>query len=626
MKDTPHIRLAWTDPGNDELQERVRSLPVTIGRAATNDLVFDSDRVSPQHARLEEENGRVVVVDLQSRSRTFVNHQRVARKTLESGDVVQIGPFIITVDLGPFPPEAPALPQPEPRRPELLPALFALDKVPLARLKRSGLPLEETTYLAIGGGLGSFAWVDHLLICGADPAQVVAIGLESKPYARCQRLCRNSQIPAGERLRSDSGSTPDNVWGWPGYAVREIWDALLHGRLGHAGRLAWRIFGEPTLDQTYTPRSGDVFGAIDREMARIGWERIWRFGCVKAIRKTDDGRYVVAYSQSGENGYRQRLVLARYVHLAVGYPGVRFLPDLQKYRQETGDFKAVVNAYEEHGHVYQRLRRRQGGTVLVRGRGITASRVIQRLYELRRQNPNVHILHLLRTPLATGNRFGRARRIAHHHWELQPFNWPKSAFGGELREVLEQAGDQEREQLLTVWGGTTTANRREWRRMIEEGLREGWYQIRFGAVREIARNGNSRLVIAIGSNGQLEEETQLIADYVIDCTGLEASLGANPLLKDLLEHHRLARNSPGYPRVSSDFELLGMRNGPGRMYASGVMTQGGPYAAVDSFLGLQYAAQRSVDSLTRLDAPGLSYLNGLRSVYQWLRWARGLAP
>ncbi|MCI0399298.1 MAG: FHA domain-containing protein [Chloroflexi bacterium] len=758
LEDAQYVRLLWDDPSTGEPREQIEPLPVTIGRSESNSLMLSSDRVSRQHARLEVENDQVIVVDLQSSNGTFVNHERVTRQTVQDGDVLRIGPFLITIDTEPLQQEAPVLPQlslrwtepgsgqsrdvtaappitlgrdpgntvvlvgekisrhhavveaagdgfvikdnnsangvyvngvrqkeaplqpgdtlrigdftitvrapvtaatimeaaPDstrldassqatlifsadsdallplvqaaaPRRPEFPPAIFALDQVPVAELKKSGLPLDETTYLAVGGGLGSFAWVDHLVIFGADPAQVMAIGLESKPHGRYERLCRNSQIPPHERLRSDSGSTPDNIWGWPGYAVREIWGSLLHGRVIHAGQMAWRIFGEPALDQTYTPRSGDVFAAIDREAARIGWGRISRLGHVKAIRKTDDGRYVVAYSQSGKDGYRQCLALARYVHIGVGYPGVRFLPDLQKYREETGDFKSVVNAYEEHEHAYEHLRK-EGGTVLIRGRGIVASRIVQRLYELRQQNPNINVLHLMRTPLVTGNRFGWSRRLVHNHWEFQPFNWPKACWTGEYLTMLDRANDQQRERLLNDWGGTTTADRRDWRRMVAEGLREEWYQIRFGAVREVARDEDGQLVTIIRGGGKLEEELRLVADYIIDCTGMEASIDTNPLLKDLLEHHRLEKNVKGRLRVASDFEIVGMRNEPGRIYANGVMTLGGPLAAVDSFLGLQYAAQRSVDSLAKGRAPGLRYLNGLRSVYQWLRWARGVAP
>ena len=56
------------------------------------------------------------------------------------------------------------------------------------------------------------------------------------------------------------------------------------------------------------------------------------------------------------------------------------------------------------------------------------------------------------------------------------------------------------------------------------------------------------------------------------------------------------------------------------------MTAGGYFASVDSFVGLQYAAQRSVEALGGLDAPGLRRLNLFSSTAQWLRWARGARP
>jgi hypothetical protein len=91
-------------------------------------------------------------------------------------------------------------------------------------------------------------------------------------------------------------------------------------------------------------------------------------------------------------------------------------------------------------------------------------------------------------------------------------------------------------------------------------------------------------------------------------------------------HYDLPANPKGRLDVKNDFELREMRNGNGRMYASGAMTLGGPHAAVDSFLGLQYAALRSVDALAAAGAPGIRRVNGLRSALQWMRWARGVAP
>lgn len=653
------IRLKWEDLGTREPVQQTFPLPVTIGRSHNNNLTLNSDRVSRNHAVIEMRGNQVVIRDLESSNGTHVNQERILEHPLADGDLLQIGPFVIEVDVAPFAlPAKPAdkitaqeagtlldieekstllfteqtgdlLPlqeAPVEQTPAFPPASFKKEIVSVAELRASGFHLDETTYLAVGGGLGSFVWVDHLVIYGASPRDVAAIGLQPEPYGRYARLCQNSQIPLHERLRSDSGSTPDNIWGWPGYAVREIWDHLKNGRLIKAGKTAWQIFGEPSLAETFTPISGRVFNSIDKEARRIGWDKIWRYGHAKAIRKTDDGRYVVAYSQSSpETGRRHCLIIATYLHIAVGYPGIRLLPDLQKYREETHDFKAVVNAYENHEQIYEHLRK-EGGVVLLRGRGIVASRVLQRLYETRAQNTNIAVLHLMRSPVVEGNKYGPSRRSVNHHWEYQPFNWPKGSWGGEQLITLEKADDPTRDQLLNDWGGTTTADRGDWRRIVNSGVREGWYQIRFGSVKQVEREPDGQLATIIKGKGQIEEEARLVADFIIDCTGLEAKVETNPLLKDLLEHYKLGRNPKGRLKVANDFELIGMQNGTARMYAAGAMTLGGPHAAVDSFLGLQFAAQRSVDALTRHRAPGLRYLNGFRSIAQWLRWARGVAP
>jgi hypothetical protein len=75
---------------------------------------------------------------------------------------------------------------------------------------------------------------------------------------------------------------------------------------------------------------------------------------------------------------------------------------------------------------------------LIRGFGIVASQVMERLYEARKVNPRISVVHLSRAP-KSGNRFGRAKRAVDNHWEFQPFNWPKGTWGGVLRAKLEAA-------------------------------------------------------------------------------------------------------------------------------------------------------------------------------------------
>jgi hypothetical protein len=319
------------------------------------------------------------------------------------------------------------------------------------------------------------------------------------------------------------------------------------------------------------------------------------------------------------------LVVARYIHLCVGYPGIQLLPDLQDYRERMQDFASVVNAYEQHEHVYQHLLQR-GGAVMVRGRGIVASRVIQRLYEVRLQNPNVRVLHLMRPAPLHGFRSGRTRHRGENHWEFRPFGWPKSCWGGPYLIKMEKADDQKRDQLLNDWGGTTTSGRKDWRRIIQSGLREGWYQIGFGNVKRLERTSAGQVAALIQSGQPGQAENWLVADFVIDCTGLEQGLEYHTLLQDLVTHHQLGRNPKGRLKVTNDFEVLGMETAHGRVYAAGIMTLGGPHAAQDSFLGLQYAAWRSVATLAALRAPGVHCIHGLYSFKQWVRWVRGVHP
>ncbi|MBW4687414.1 MAG: FHA domain-containing protein [Komarekiella atlantica HA4396-MV6] len=645
------IQLSWEDPATGERREPKLNVPIAFGREfarlpaeiagqRVSRMLLNSNEVSRYHALIDWEQNQLVVIDQGSVNGIFVNGQQQTRSVLANGDVLQIGPYMMTVTFAtnvsaqitsppstiqfnpntnlPDPSLSPA--QSTPSRSNFPPSAFQAENVVVQALHATGLPVDESDYLAIGAGLGSFVWVDLLRISGVRPNKIVALGLEGEPYARYKRLCMNSQIPLHERLRSNSDSCPDNIWGWPSYALRESWYDFTQGKINSAFRYLWQVFAEPTFAETYTPRAGNVFNSIDREAKRIGWNQIYRYGRVRGIRKTDDGRYCVAYSR-GPGNYA--FLVSRYLHLATGYPAIQFLPDLQAYREKYQDFKSVVNAYEAHDHVYQQLEQ-QGGTVLIRGRGIVASRVVQRIYEARKQNQNITVLHLMRSPKPQGNKFQTAQRLVKNHYEFQPFNWPKACWGGELRAMLEKASPDERKRLLADWGGTTTADRHDWQRITEQGLSEGWYQITFGEVLGVERNVQNRTITRIQEKGF--GEMNLAADFIVDATGLDAKVETNPLLDDLVKHYNLPLNHLGRLVVANNFELIEMRSGRGQMYAAGAITLGGPYAAVDSFLGLQYAALVAVDGLVAARAPGVQYLNTVSSYGQWLKWVLNQSP
>ncbi|MEZ5816161.1 MAG: FHA domain-containing protein [Hyphomicrobiaceae bacterium] len=654
------IEISWQHSGRVERRSFDGRGPFRLGRSQSGDVVLDHPQVSRVHAELTVDGASVRIEDKNSQNGTKLDGRPITAATWAPGQTLEIGPFSlryswVAPSVEPTRIEQPqraegAAAQNEGPAPELVGTggrgafpgtLFEQRTVPMGDIKASGKLAGETEYLAIGGGCGSFCWVDHLRIYGVPAASIRVLGVapDKSPYAKWGRLCRVSQIPIHERIRSNSISTPDNIWGFPGYASREFVRDVVHGRLVGFKHIL-QVFGEPVLTESYTPKLGDVFTSFDQEAKRIGWDEMWVYGQVLGIRKTDDDRYVVAYRVPNEfapgasRADRERFMVARYLHLATGYPASNFLPDLQEFKRAYPDVSAVVNAYEEHDDVYRALEQK-GGTVLIRGRGIVASRVIQRIFEAREKNTNIRILHLNRSAVTEGAKYDLARRPVRADVQQQPFNWPKSAWGGTLRKRLEEATPEQRAELMKTWGGTTTADRDDWNRIIEQGNREGWLKSFYGTVQSMTYQ-DGQVVTRIEGREKFQESVDLVADYVVDCTGLVARLDETPLLADLTRVYDLARNkvsAGGAPEsslaglsVTNAFEVSGLRNGRGHVWASGVVTANGPYAAVDSFLGLQYAALRSVDQLSALKAPGVTRMGPFRSFRQWLRWSFGRSP
>ncbi|WP_017719585.1 FHA domain-containing protein [Kamptonema formosum] len=676
------VQLTWDDPVTAEQQQHIFPLPVAFGRElskmptsldgqpVSQVVLFDANnKISRSHALLAFVSGQLTVEDL-SANGTSVNGQQFQRerRPLNSGDTLSIGNYNITVTLlqqgdpnatqvtssnftvlNPpiksipaaevekgesristiiFNPDSDILQSQATRPPQSAtpqssfppPEFLAADSVAVSQLPTT--LMKRTDYLAIGGGMGSFVWVDNLRISGVKKEQIAVLSLQQKPYGRYETLLSNCQIYRYKRIRSGSDSCPDNIWGWPGYALRDAWRAFFAGQVGSALEYLWQVFSEPVFADTYTPRAGDVFASMDREAKRIGWDDMLIYGSIRNIRKTDNGQYIIAYSATRQDGPPDRgYLLAKYVHLCTGYPAIKLLDDLQAYRVKYGDLKSVVHGYEKHDHVYDYLEQ-NGGTVVIRGSGIVASQILDRLYQARKKNPRIAINHLNRAS-RDGQKFGWAKRSVENQWEFQPFNWPKGTWGGDMRKMLEAADPLRRRELLEAWGGTTTASRREWRRIVNEGLKEGWYTITFGTVERVDRNAQGKPVTYVKTK---QAENKIDAEFIIDCTGLVSDPREHPLLNDLITHYNLDLNPQKRLHVENDFEIQKMRNDRARMYAAGIITLGGPYAPVDTFLGLQYAAHRSAEALVRAKAPGIHYLEGLGSLWQWIKWATNQAP
>ncbi|HWU08536.1 MAG TPA: hypothetical protein VN520_19505 [Streptomyces sp.] len=507
--------------------------------------------------------------------------------------------------MAPSVPEAPTAPRPG----DLTEQLIATDVWPDHLLAEAGIPVVDVPLVTVGGGIGSFVTVDYLRICGVPTHAIRVLTPLRTPWESYEYLTTVSQVPRSERLRSDSASMPDNIWGFPSYGLRE-------GLSGHP-EVLWQLLVEPVFHHYYTPRAGDVFDAMQREMRRIRYPEMVVHGQVRMVRRRLGGGYfTILTPPEGAAPTRRIAYRSQWVHLAVGYPGLKFLDDLQRYRSQFNDYAHVVNAYEPHEQVYQRLHRRPG-TVLVRGGGIVASRVLQRLIDDRDgRGLQTQVVHLFRTyvdrPHGTGL---RKRRRGADGWAYQGFNYPKSVWGGQLKQQVRRSEGQDRARLYKEMGGTNTPVRRNWQEQLRRGRAQGWYRVVVGEI-DAMRPVGDLVEVTVASDKGPQVGT---FDAVIDCTGLEADIREHRVLADLLDHSGAGRNPVGRLDVERDFEVRGTRNG-GKVYASGSATLGGYFPGVDTFLGLQIAAQEIADDLARQGfcrrlTPG-------RSTSQWWKWMR----
>lgn len=91
----PKLTLKFQNSVLNEVS--VGSREVSIGRSPDNGLVIDNPAVSHYHARVFNEEGRLMLEDFGSLNGTFVNGQRVKMVSLKPGDSVVIGKHTIIV-------------------------------------------------------------------------------------------------------------------------------------------------------------------------------------------------------------------------------------------------------------------------------------------------------------------------------------------------------------------------------------------------------------------------------------------------------------------------------------------------------------------------------------------------
>jgi hypothetical protein len=482
-------------------------------------------------------------------------------------------------------------------------------------VQAAGIPVHDTSLASVGGGLGSFTLLDVLRIRGVARSSIRVLSSSDTPWQTWEYLTGVSQLPPQERIRSDAGARLDNIWGFPSYAMHEAW-------ADKSPKLAYQVLVEPVFTDFFSPRAATVFATLEREARRIGYWDMLLKGQVRMVRRRVGGGYfTILTPPPGVTKSKRVAIRSQYVHLAAGYPGLKFLDDLQAFRETHNDYHHVVNAYEPHEHVYEILKSRQG-VVMVRGAGIVASRILQRLMDDReRHRLHTQIVHVFRT-YVTGPHGPSVwmRRDGGDGWAYQAFTFPKSAFGGQLKAQFRNADPAGRAELSKIVGGTTTPKLRRWQEQMRAGRQGNWYHPIQAVVDKVEPAGDGRGLISHVS-GQDGRRGQYVSDFIIDCTGLEADMSEHRVLADLLQYGGARRNHAGRLAVGRNFEVIGAESGAGMLYASGAATGGNHFPAVDSFLGMQTAALDIADDLARRGF--CTSLGPLRSVRQWLKWAAG---
>src|SRR5262245_25718942 len=71
------------------------STPVTIGREEGNSLQLNDERVSRFHVKIQEDQDKVVITDLESTNGTKVNGEDIQLRILRYGDIVSLGRTVL---------------------------------------------------------------------------------------------------------------------------------------------------------------------------------------------------------------------------------------------------------------------------------------------------------------------------------------------------------------------------------------------------------------------------------------------------------------------------------------------------------------------------------------------------
>lgn len=76
---------------------RELAMPITIGREEGNAVQLNDERISRYHVKIQEDEGRLVITDLDSTNGTRVNGHVCSLKILHYGDTISVGRTVLLV-------------------------------------------------------------------------------------------------------------------------------------------------------------------------------------------------------------------------------------------------------------------------------------------------------------------------------------------------------------------------------------------------------------------------------------------------------------------------------------------------------------------------------------------------
>jgi predicted component of type VI protein secretion system len=111
VTEIPPIKMTQLEAGAAVRTIELAELPVILGRQPIRGIAIVHATISREHARLFEAGGALTVADLNSSNGTFVNGERVTRRTLRPGDVLRLGEIELRYEAAPAAPHSTHAPQ-----------------------------------------------------------------------------------------------------------------------------------------------------------------------------------------------------------------------------------------------------------------------------------------------------------------------------------------------------------------------------------------------------------------------------------------------------------------------------------------------------------------------------------